>query len=192
MRRLFASTLGLALLASGVPAGAIQFANGESAFNHIPRLVGYSLTDSTLDARATYNVRVEVPANSDIGLGRVIIGLANPGNPGSLLPVPSPVDVMAVEKGGAQMMPVKVTVSSGSGVRFERAITPAAAQLDGAQLTVTFDKPIAPGSTVNVEWTTRSPRDSGTYLFDVVAFPAGDAPRGQFLGFARVNVGTHL
>ncbi|AGY60350.1 DUF2808 domain-containing protein [Gloeobacter kilaueensis] len=192
MRRMFAFATAAALLAAAIPVGAIQFANGETAFNHIPTLIGYSLSDRTLDARAYYNVRIQVPQDSDIGLGRIVLGLANPNNPNTFAPVPGSNDVIATESSPSEAMPVTVTVGSNNGVRFDRQVINGAAQLDGSQLAVTFDKPIPAGSQVNVEWYGRNPATEGTYLVDVVAFPSGDAPRGQFLGFARYNVGTNL
>jgi Protein of unknown function (DUF2808) len=115
---------------------------------------------------------VEVPAESDIPLSRLIVDLDNPGSP---LPVVDLGKTSATVISANQAVPVEVTVSEGS----------------GKEMIFSFSKPIAPGSTVNLQWTARNLRQPGTYLFDVNAFPTGTSPRGQFLGFARLNIGTY-
>jgi hypothetical protein len=53
MRPFFASMSSLILLASlSLPASAIQFSNGETAFNHVPVLSGYGLSNSNLRVQA--------------------------------------------------------------------------------------------------------------------------------------------
>ncbi|BAC91782.1 DUF2808 domain-containing protein [Gloeobacter violaceus] len=174
-----------------VPAGAIQFADGETAFDHIPRLVGQDLVDRGFNTRGTYNVRIQVPQQSNTALGRVVIGLANPLNCDVIAPVPGSGDVSVAQMTSSRTMPVRVRVGDGTGLRYGDAVS-SVARIEGSQLAVTFDEPVAPGSTVNIEWMASNPDVEATYLFDVVAYPAGDAPRGQFLGFARLNVGTNF
>lgn len=56
-------------------------------------------------------------------------------------------------------------------------------------ITVTFDPPVAPGQQVTVAlYADRNPDTGGVYLYGVTAFPSGAQPRGQFLGYGRVNI----
>ncbi len=54
-------------------------------------------------------------------------------------------------------------------------------------VTVTFNPPIPAGETIDIKLRPeRNPRYGGIYLFGVTAFPEGDDPHGQFLGFGRL------
>ncbi len=54
---------------------------------------------------------------------------------------------------------------------------------------VTFDPPVPPGKTVTIRlYATRNPNVGGVYLYGVTAFPTGEKPHGQFLGFGRIQI----
>jgi Protein of unknown function (DUF2808) len=172
MRQFLAPISSLVLLASlAFPVSAIQFSNGETAFNHVPILSSYGLLNANLGVQGIYDVKVEVPANSDIGLSRLLIELDNLP---STLPTVDPAQISASVISGNKIIPVEVTFTETAN-----------------QLIFTFPKPIPAGSTVDLRWTARNLREPGTYLFGVTAFPTGASPRGQFLGFARLNIGTY-
>jgi Protein of unknown function (DUF2808) len=173
MRQFLAPISSLILLASlSLPASAIQFSNGETTFNHVPTLSSYSLSDSNPGVQAIYNVKVAVPTESDIPLGRLVVELDNPEG---TLPIVNLGKVSATVISANQTIPVEVTVS----------VEP------GNKMIFAFSKPIAAGSTVDLQWTARNLRQPRTYLFGVNAYPTGTSPRGQFLGFARLNIGTY-
>jgi Protein of unknown function (DUF2808) len=172
MRQFLAPISSIVLLASlTLPVSAIQFSNGETAFSNIPILSSYGLLNANLGAQGIYDVKVEVPASSDIGLGRLLIELDN--SP-STLPTVDPKQVSATAISGNNTIPVDVTFTE-----------------TGNQLIFTFPKPIPAGSTIDLRWTARNLREPGVYLFGVTAYPTGTSPRGQFLGFARLNIGTN-
>ena len=55
-------------------------------------------------------------------------------------------------------------------------------------VTVIFDPPVAPGTTVTIGLRpVQNPFTSGVYLFGVKAFPAGEKPAGQFMGYGRLQ-----
>jgi len=60
---------------------------------------------------------------------------------------------------------------------------------DTRTMTLEFPEPVPPGSTVTVAvvpWT--NPMQSDTYLFQVVAFPAGPDPQGSPVGVATLRI----
>ena len=63
---------------------------------------------------------------------------------------------------------------------------------DRKKITVTFDPPIPANNELNSKLIVglrpvRNPRYDGVYLFGVTAFPQGDRPNSQFLGYGRLN-----
>lgn len=56
-------------------------------------------------------------------------------------------------------------------------------------VTIVFDQPVQPGSTVTVALqSTQNPSRGGVYLFGVTAYPVGTSTLGQFLGYSRVQI----
>ncbi len=56
------------------------------------------------------------------------------------------------------------------------------------QVSIRFEQPISPGSTVTVGLKARrNPNLGGVYLFGVTAFPAGEKVQSQFLGYGRLH-----
>lgn len=63
---------------------------------------------------------------------------------------------------------------------------------DRDKVTITFDPPIPANSQLNSKLIVglrpvRNPRYDGVYLFGVTAFPQGDRPNSQFLGYGRLS-----
>lgn len=55
------------------------------------------------------------------------------------------------------------------------------------EVTVVFDPPVPPGSTVMIALKAqRNPDRGGYYSFGITAFPAGENGVGQFLGYGRL------
>ncbi len=55
-------------------------------------------------------------------------------------------------------------------------------------VTLTFSQPVPPGKIITIGLKpVRNPFTSGVYLFGVKAFPAGEKPYGQFLGYGRLQ-----
>jgi Protein of unknown function (DUF2808) len=56
-------------------------------------------------------------------------------------------------------------------------------------LTISFERPIQPGSTVTISLLgDRNPGVGGIYLLGVTAYPVGDSTHGLFLGYGRVTL----
>jgi hypothetical protein len=56
------------------------------------------------------------------------------------------------------------------------------------EVTIVFDQPVQPGSTVTVALAAQqNPSLGGVYEFGVTAYPAGENGLGQFLGYGRIN-----
>jgi hypothetical protein len=63
---------------------------------------------------------------------------------------------------------------------------------DRPKVTITFDPPIPANNELNSKLVVairpvRNPRYDGVYLFGVTAFPQGDRPNPQFLGYGRLS-----
>lgn len=55
-------------------------------------------------------------------------------------------------------------------------------------VTLAFNPPVSPGKNITIGLKPmQNPRSSGVYLFGVTAFPTGEKPHGQFLGFGRLH-----
>ena len=63
---------------------------------------------------------------------------------------------------------------------------------DRQKITITFNPPIPASNELNTKLVVglrpvRNPRYDGVYLFGVTAFPQGDRPNSQFLGYGRLS-----
>ncbi|MBW4626288.1 MAG: DUF2808 domain-containing protein [Brasilonema octagenarum HA4186-MV1] len=55
-------------------------------------------------------------------------------------------------------------------------------------LSLIFDPPVPPGRTITLALKpVQNPTVAGVYLFGVTAFPPGEQPHGQFLGYGRLQ-----
>ncbi len=55
-------------------------------------------------------------------------------------------------------------------------------------VSVVFDPPVSPGTKVKIGlYPVHNPQFDGIYLFGVTAFPMGENPYGQFLGYGRLQ-----
>jgi hypothetical protein len=59
-------------------------------------------------------------------------------------------------------------------------------------VTIAFQRPIQPGSTVKVSLIATKPsRRNGVHLFGVTAYQVGNSVDGQFLGYGRITLFNH-
>ncbi len=169
----------LIVLGVTTPVLAIQFASGETAFNGSPKLLRAAVTDTSYEAYPVYyQFTVELPAKLDEPLGQLRIQIPNEYGVYGLLP-PSPKDVRA-------FIPSEPNAQAP-----QYAAKPLLAQVtvQGQTVALNFDPPIPPGTVVTVEWgPLRNPTQDGTYLYDVTAYPAGNSPRPQFVGYGRITI----
>ena len=160
-------TSGLALSSSLAPASASQVANGTFVFDHAPRLVGASTTQpASFVSGGTYQFTLTLP--QDAGAPLQAVTISQPANAAKMQFAPA--QSQAIANG---------------------AIVPISA-IGGAtddSLTIAFEQPIQPGSTVTISLLVdRNPGLGSIYLFGVTAYPVGDSTNGLFLGYGRVTL----
>jgi hypothetical protein len=170
-----ASALAVGILSlPAAVAQAVQLGDGSTAFVQPPRLVQAVTTNS--DAYSwggTYYFTLEIPEQAGESLKTVTI-VQKEGFDRDLdydLRRSDAFEGKSYRRKGARVTLGEVT--------FDRKTQ---------TLTVNFDPPVPPGKTVTVGLQPYSnPQYSGVYLFGVTAFPPGEKPRSQFLGFGRLT-----
>lgn len=165
--------VGLALggLAVGVTPQALAVTFGGSThFAGVPRLV--SATTTQKQARTwggRYYFTVAVPEDASEPLGKLVI---QQDEGGSRLGRFDLEDTVAFQ---AENRQVRFAIASVEQDREERNIT------------VTFEPGIEPGQTVQLGLQPLRTPSAGVYLWGVTAFPEGESPSGQFLGYGRLH-----
>jgi hypothetical protein len=155
-----------------LPAHAGQFSSGKTFFDRPPLLLDASTTFNEVWVwAAKYYFTIFVPDNAGEPLKQVIF---------QQKPSPEMID----------FYPEKTIVFIGT--RYERgeALTIQQSQWnpDTNSLTVTFDPPISPGTTITVGLKPfQNPSVAGTYLFGVTVFPEGAISSPMYLGVGRLN-----
>ncbi|MGK7908721.1 MAG: DUF2808 domain-containing protein [Synechococcus sp.] len=156
---------------------AVQFPDGRIAFNSPPLLTGHSLTPSFTGARnATYRFTIAMPANAGETLDYVeIVPFSVPETIDFRLP-----DVSAYEGGGVRRgNPIPVT-----GVSLDRDSATKAGAVG-----VLFDPPLEPGETATIVLKSiRNPRFSGSFAYEVTAYPHPDVGVSHRMGLARFSI----
>lgn len=154
---------------------AVQLSSGKVYFDYPPRLVEATTTKTqTFVRNPTYYFTLDLPQQAGEPLGQVAIQQQN---------------------GSSQTRQIRFRTERSvafTGTRTERgeSLNLAATEFDPETQTLTlmFDPPIPPGTTVTVGLRPeRNPRLGGTYLFGVTAYPVGTSSHGQFLGFGQFN-----
>lgn len=161
------------------PALAIPLAGGQTAFYGAPRLLRAAVTNATIeDYPVYYQFTVELPQTLDEPLGRLGIDIPTEYGDFGLIP-PSPREVRA-------FIPTEPYARA---PQYAREPLATRVEASRTQVNLTFDPPVAPGRVLTVEWgPIRNPRMDGVYDYGITAFPAGQAPRGQFVGFGRIVI----
>lgn len=157
------------------PSQAVQFPDGRVAFDYPPSLIDSATTQrSVLDSSAKYYFDLNVPTNAGEPLRQVVITQRDGDS------FARQVDFEADE--------TRAFVGTHRNREEELNLSNVVWNEDEQTLTVTFDPPIAPGTDVTLRLEPeRNPRRSGVYLFGVTAFPDGEIPQGQFLGYGRLQ-----
>ncbi|PSB30770.1 DUF2808 domain-containing protein [Stenomitos frigidus] len=163
------STVGLV----GLSAQAVKLANGTTSFVQPPRLESAVATQKA--ARflgSTYYFTLTVPANAGEPLRTIVIS-----------PQEAP---DRVEFNLDQTETFEGTFDrEGTKLPHQTVTQDAKTQA----ITITFDPAIAAGKTVTIGlFANRNPDLGGVYLYGVTAFPSGDQPFGQFLGYGRIQI----
>ncbi len=172
-KRLGIAFITAGLLGASLPAKAVQLSDGSTAFVQPPRLEGASVSqNSAYFFSARYYFTLTFPSNAGEPLQAIAIA-----------PEPN-VDYAWFE-------PKNTEAYEGTPRHAEARLSIQNVTIDPKTrvITVTFDPPVAPGRVITIElYANRNPDVGGVYLYGVTAFPAGAQPRGQFLGYGRINI----
>jgi hypothetical protein len=157
-------------------AQAVELRDGQIYFIRPPALVGAITThNSVFFRRPSYYFTLDVPTDAGEPLGQVVINQKD---------------------GGTAARRVRYRLDATEaflGTRGDRgeslSLGTTTFDRDNQTVTVRFDPPVPPGNTVTIRLRPeRNPRLGGVYLFGVTAYPAGETPYGQFLGYGRFNI----
>ncbi|MGF1569809.1 MAG: DUF2808 domain-containing protein [Nodosilinea sp.] len=171
----------LAVMGGLLPLGAMLIPTATSAIQYSDGTVGFSyplrLTDSyatrnrVSDGNVTYYLTFDFPAAALEPLDKVVVSLDEGRDPAFSYQLDA---VQAFTNTPAGQVPI--------------ALGELTQDADSKALTVLFDPPLPPGSSVTLALKpTRNPRFAGVYLFGATAFPVGQDVRPTFMGYARLT-----
>ncbi|MBE9066685.1 DUF2808 domain-containing protein [Leptolyngbya cf. ectocarpi LEGE 11479] len=154
-------------------AQAIELADGTTAFVRPPQFLNaYTTRNNVMRRNATYFFTLDLPADADASLQRVVIA---PQNLTRYLQ-PYHIEKTMVFEGTPGDMQRELGVGNVSMDEETRAVT------------VELDPPVTPGSVVTIGLRPRrNPRLGGVYVFRVTAVPEGDQPQSHIAGHGRLN-----
>ncbi|GEM_PF-420037 len=155
------------------PSAAVELGDGSTHFVDLPRLedTGSSQTDIRAHAAKHY-ITLTVPPGATEDLGQVQVQQRE----GSDRRWSYRLDAIHAFEG----------TPSQRGDRLP--LLPPVFDRPTHTLTLTFDPPVSPGTTLTLALTPwRNPAYDGVYLWGVTVWPAGDNAAGQFLGYGRFH-----
>lgn len=154
-------------------AQAIELADGTTAFVRPPQFLNaYTTHDSVMRRNATYFFTLDLPADADASLQRVVIA------PQNLTRYLQP---YRLEK------TVAFEGTPGD-VQRELSVGDVSMDEDTRAVTVELDPPVTPGNVVTIGLRPRrNPRLDGIYVFRVTAVPEGEQPQSHIAGHGRLN-----
>ena len=172
---IFAATLAALASLWGVAAPstqAIELANGKVSFKKPPDLISATTTYNETNVwGARYYFTLSIPENAGEALGRVTINQRQGFEDIEFKLKDTQAFVGTPRHKGERLTLKEVT-------KDPQSLT----------LSVTFDPPVNPGTTVTIELRPiRNPSFSGVYIFGVTAFPAVENPYGLYLGIGRLQ-----
>lgn len=156
---------------SSLPAEAVELGGGRTFFVRAPRLVDATATHKAPGARSTYKFTIAVPENAGEPLKAVRI-TQKP----SLEDLDFNIDESHASLEDSMARKRDLSVSSIGGM-----------EPDEEEITVVFDQPVQPGSTVTVAVPGKNPTYGGAYQFGVTVFPIGEGSPGLYLGSTRLT-----
>lgn len=172
---LTAATIGLNLSLFGPnvqTSVAIELSDGTTHFTQIPRLIDTQSTNQRVRAAATHYYTIDVPENAGEPLAQL---------------------TFTQTEGADRFWRYELDrIRAFEGTYSERTAELGLGKIDFDQetrtLTVRFDPPVPPGRhvTIGVPFF-RNPSRGTILLFAVRAFPAGEQPASNFLGFGRFH-----
>ncbi|OKH22373.1 hypothetical protein NIES593_12930 [Hydrococcus rivularis NIES-593] len=175
--RIAASTLILGTLISipplNLPASAYELSTGQTVFFKSPRLIRAAASQNAPGAASTYQFTIEVPKNAGEALAAVTITHK-----------PSPERI----KFDVSQSKAFIGDSFAGGPQLALSSIGGSDPSEENSVTIAFDEPVEPGTTVTVSLRAlRNPDRGGNYQFGVTAYPVGENSLGLYLGTARLQ-----
>lgn len=157
---------------TGVSAQAVQLADGRTYFVQPPRFEGATATQKTAYFwGSTYYFTLTVPENAGESLQKVMI--APEEGPDRARFDVSQTEALVKTRDREARVPLREVIQDPK----------------TREIMVTFNEPVAPGSVVRIGlYALRNPDVGGVYLYGVTAYPTGEQPYGQFLGYGRIQI----
>lgn len=158
------------------PARAVQLQDGTTYFVGVPQLVEAVTTSTAADTWSpTYYFTIKLPDNAGEPLESITIAQSEGVDSVHFLPDQVTAFVGTRRSPGDKIPLSNVQVNNKDG-----------------SLTLHFSPSIPPGQTLTLEVVpAQNPSIEGVYLFSLTAFPQGEKPHGQFLGYGRFNIYRH-
>lgn len=146
----------------------------QTFFVRPPRFVRAATSQPTIYTPSTYEFTLVVPADAGQPLKAVTIS-QDPSQP-----------IISFDSSQSR---ASTGERIGKGAKISLASIGGEQPANRSDITVAFDQPVQPGSTVTVAlFTNGNPSTPGAYELGITAYPAGADARGQFLGYRRVNL----
>ena len=172
-KRAIAIVLGVGLWGFNITdVRAVRLADGTVAFAKPPQLLDAITTFRAVRARgAKYYFTLSLPQTAEESLQKITVNLRQGADD---INYRLDKTIAAVGKARNRTEPI--------------AIESTTFDAETETVTVTFARPIAPGTTFTVGLRPQqNPDFGGTYLFGITAFPAGEKSLGIYLGAARLQ-----
>jgi Protein of unknown function (DUF2808) len=168
-----AIAFGIAIVTSTVNfSQAVQLRDGKVYFTQPPRLLNVKTTYNGVNIwGAKYYFTVNIPENAGEPLQKMTINQRD-----------------GVDRVRFDLEDSFAFEGTPSDRRKKLQIKDVTRDRETKAVTITFEPPLAPGQTVTIGLQPKqNPSVPGVYLFGVTAFPAGEQPHGQFLGYGRLH-----
>lgn len=150
-----------------------KLSNGQTYFSAAPRLIRSATSQKTAYTPSTYEFTLSVPVDAGQPLKAITIAQAE--NVETIqFDVPNSKAFAGDHYAAGPVIPLASIGGS--------------QPVNSKAVTIVFDQPVQPGSTVTVALEAKAnPSFSGIYEFGVTAFPEGENGTGLFLGFGRLS-----
>lgn len=146
---------------------------GQTFFSNPPQLIRAAASQTGAYVPSTYEFTLTVPKDAGQPLKAVKVVQAKN------------VETVKFDVGSSKAF-VGDRLTASAEIRLASVGGEQPANSDG--VTIVFDQPVQPGSTVTVALAVqKNPSWGGVYEFGVTAYPNGENGLGQFLGYGRIN-----
>ncbi|MEC4819383.1 MAG: DUF2808 domain-containing protein [Scytonema sp. PMC 1069.18] len=165
--------LGVTLATSSINLSqAVQLRDGKVYFTQPPYLLGAKTTYNGVNMwGAKYYFTINIPENAGEPLQKITINQRD-----AIVHVRFDLEDSFAFEGTPSDRGQKLKIQDVTRDRETNAVS------------ITFEPPLRPGQTVTIGLQPKqNPSVPGVYLFGVTAFPSGEQPHGQFLGYGRLQ-----